>query len=43
MNMKIQVVVWGLGLYISNNNIKIHQFNLEYEYIDGYHYFKDKD
>lgn len=29
----------GLGLYISNNIIKIHQFNLEYEYIDGYHNF----
>ena len=29
----------GLGLYISNNIIKIHNFRLEYEYIDNYHYF----
>lgn len=29
----------GLGLYISNNIIKIHNFKLEYEYIDGYHNF----
>lgn len=29
----------GLGLYISNNIIKIHNFKLEYEYINGYHNF----
>ena len=29
----------GLGLYISNNIIKIHNFKLEYEYIDGHHNF----
>lgn len=29
----------GLGLYISNNIIKIHNFKLEHEYIDGYHNF----
>lgn len=29
----------GLGLYISNNIIKIHNFKLEYEYIDDYHNF----
>ena len=29
----------GLGLYISNNIIKIHNFKLEYEYLDGYHNF----
>ena len=29
----------GLGLYISNNIIKIHGFKLEYEYLDGYHHF----
>ncbi len=29
----------GLGLYISNNIIKIHDFKLEYEYLDGYHNF----
>ena len=29
----------GLGLYISNNIIKIHNFKLEYEYIDNYHNF----
>ena len=29
----------GLGLYVSNNIIKIHNFKLEYEYIDNYHNF----
>ena len=29
----------GLGLYISNNIIKIHNYKLEYEYIDDYHNF----
>jgi two-component system, OmpR family, sensor kinase len=29
----------GLGLYISNNIIKIHNFKLEYEYLNGYHNF----
>jgi len=29
----------GLGLYISNNIIKIHNYKLEYEYINGYHHF----
>ena len=29
----------GLGLYISNNIIKIHGFKLEYEYLNGYNYF----
>jgi two-component system, OmpR family, sensor kinase len=29
----------GLGLYISNNIIKIHNYNLEYEYINNYHNF----
>lgn len=29
----------GLGLYISNNIIKIHNFKLEYEYIDNHHNF----
>lgn len=29
----------GLGLYISNNIIKIHNYKLEYEYIDNYHNF----
>lgn len=29
----------GLGLYISNNIIKIHNYKLEYRYIDGYHHF----
>ena len=29
----------GLGLYISNNIIKLHNFDLEYEYIGGYHSF----
>ncbi len=29
----------GLGLYISNNIIKIHNYKLEYKYIDGYHHF----
>ena len=29
----------GLGLYISNNIIKIHNFKLEYEYSNGYHNF----
>lgn len=29
----------GLGLYISNNIIKIHNFELQYKYIDGYHHF----
>jgi two-component system, OmpR family, sensor kinase len=29
----------GLGLYISNNIIKIHNLKLEYEYINGYHNF----
>lgn len=29
----------GLGLYISNNIIKIHNFKLEYEYLKGYHIF----
>ena len=29
----------GLGLYISNNIIKIHNYKLEYEYIDSYHNF----
>ena len=32
----------GLGLYISNNIIKIHGFKLEYEYLNGYHYFMIK-
>jgi two-component system OmpR family sensor kinase len=32
----------GLGLYISNNIIKIHNFKLEYEYLNGYHYFTIK-
>ena len=32
----------GLGLYISNNIIKIHNFKLEYEYLNGYHYFMIK-
>lgn len=30
----------GLGLYISNNIIKLHGFKLQYEYINGYHSFK---
>ncbi|KLE10874.1 histidine kinase [Aliarcobacter butzleri L355] len=29
----------GLGLYISNNIIKIHKFELNYIYEDGYHNF----
>ena len=29
----------GLGLYISNNIIKIHNFKLEYEYKDNHHNF----
>jgi len=29
----------GLGLYISNNIIKIHNFKLEYEYINNHHIF----
>jgi two-component system, OmpR family, sensor kinase len=29
----------GLGLYISNNIIKLHKFDLEYEYKDSYHNF----
>jgi two-component system, OmpR family, sensor kinase len=29
----------GLGLYISNNIIKIHNYKLEYEYINNYHNF----
>jgi two-component system OmpR family sensor kinase len=29
----------GLGLYISNNIIKIHDFKLEYEYINEHHNF----
>ncbi|MCG3670214.1 ArsS family sensor histidine kinase [Aliarcobacter butzleri] len=29
----------GLGLYISNNIIKIHKFELDYIYEDGYHNF----
>lgn len=29
----------GLGLYISNNIINIHNFKLEYEYLDGYNNF----
>lgn len=29
----------GLGLYISNNIIKIHNLKLEYEYLNGYHIF----
>jgi two-component system, OmpR family, sensor kinase len=29
----------GLGLYISNNIIKLHNFDLEYEYKDDYHSF----
>ncbi|WP_363323111.1 ArsS family sensor histidine kinase [Aliarcobacter butzleri] len=29
----------GLGLYISNNIIKIHKFELNYIYEDGYHSF----
>ena len=29
----------GLGLYISNNIIKIHNLKLDYEYLDGYHNF----
>lgn len=29
----------GLGLYISNNIVKIHNYYLEYDYKDGYHHF----
>ncbi|WP_265735066.1 ArsS family sensor histidine kinase [Arcobacter lacus] len=29
----------GLGLYISNNIMKIHKFELNYSYKDGYHNF----
>jgi two-component system OmpR family sensor kinase len=29
----------GLGLYITNSIIKIHNFNLTYKYENGYHYF----
>nr|WP_228201913.1 ArsS family sensor histidine kinase [Arcobacter venerupis] len=29
----------GLGLYISNNIIKIHNYKLEYQYINNYHNF----
>ncbi|BAK73377.1 two-component sensor kinase [Arcobacter sp. L] len=32
----------GLGLYISNNIVKIHNYYLEYDYKDGYHHFHIK-
>lgn len=33
----------GLGLYISNNILNLHNFKLEYSYIDGYHNFFIKE
>lgn len=30
----------GLGLYITNSIVKIHGFKLNYEYKEGYHFFK---
>lgn len=38
-NHDYETATTGLGLYISNNIVKIHNYYLEYDYKDGYHHF----
>ena len=33
---------FGLGLYIIHNILKANNYTLEYEYLNGYHYFMIK-